>query len=53
MDSKEEIYNIKFTEDCRDEIKEIYKYISQELIAEGAANRLMKKIRNNVMNLAK
>lgn len=28
MDSKKEIYEIEFTEDCRDEIREVYKYIS-------------------------
>ena len=37
MDSKKEIYDIEFTEDCRDEIKEIYKYISENLVAEQAA----------------
>ena len=52
MNSKKEIYEIEFTEDCRDEIKEIYKYISQNLVAHQAAKRLMQKIREGVMNLA-
>lgn len=52
MDSKKEIYEIEFTEDCRDEIRDIYKYISENLKAEQAAKRLMKKMRDNVMALA-
>lgn len=52
MDSKKEIFEIEFTEDCRDEIKEIFKYISESLVAKDAAKRLMKKMRKNVMDLA-
>lgn len=52
MDSKKEIYEIEFTEDCRDEIRDIYKYISENLKAEQAAKRLMKKMRDNIMALA-
>ena len=52
MDSKKELYQIEFTEDCRDEIREIYKYISENLQAEEAAKRLMKKIRDSVYELA-
>lgn len=52
MDSKKEIYEIEFTEDCRDEIRDIYKYISENLKAEQAAKMLMKKMRDNIMALA-
>lgn len=52
MDSKSEIYEIEFTEDCRDEIREIYEYISETLVAKEAAKRLMKKIKDTVMKLA-
>ena len=52
MDSKKELYQIEFTEDCRDEIREIYKYISENLQAEEAAKRLMKKMRDSVYELA-
>ena len=52
MDSKKEIYEIEFTEDCRDEIKEIYKYISEDLVEREAAKRLMKKMKKAVMDLA-
>lgn len=51
MDSKKEIYEIEFTEDCRDEIREIYEYISENLDAQIAAKNLMKKMRDAVMNL--
>ena len=52
MNFKKEIYEIEFTEDCRDEIREIYKYISEKLVAKEAAKRLMQKMRKSVMNLA-
>ena len=52
MNSEKEIYEVDFTEDCRDEIRDIYKYISESLVAEEAAKRLMKKMRDNVMELA-
>ena len=53
MDSKKEIYEIEFTEGARDEIKTIYEYISKNLLNEDAAKRLMRKMRKNIMNLAK
>ena len=52
MDSKKEIYEIEFTEDARDEIREIYEYISKNLVNQDAAKRLMRKMRKNVMDLA-
>lgn len=52
MDSKKEKYEIEFTEDARDEIKEIYRYISENLVAEKAAMDLMRKMKNAILNLA-
>ena len=52
MNFKYEIYEIEFTEDCRDEIREIYRYISKKLIAKKSAKQLMQKIRKIIMNLA-
>lgn len=52
MDSKKEIYEIEFTEDARDEIREIYEYISKNLVNKEAAKRLMRKMRKTVMDLA-
>ena len=55
MDSNKEIeetYEIEITEDCRDEIREIYKYISNNLVADNAAKRLMQKIRKNIYDLS-
>lgn len=52
MDSKKGIYEVEFTEDCRDEIREIYKYISENLVAKQAARDLMRKMKNIIMDLA-
>lgn len=52
MNSKKEIYEIEFTEDCRDEINEIYEYISEKLVAENSAKKLMRKMRDAVMDLS-
>lgn len=52
MDSKKGIYEVEFTEDCRDEIREIYKYISENLVNKDAAKRLMREMKENVMNLS-
>jgi len=52
MDSEKELYEIKFTEDSVEEIREIYKYISETLIAENTAKKWMKKIKDVIMNLA-
>ena len=36
-------YNLEFTDDCKNEIIEIYEYISQNLASTEAAKKLMKK----------
>ena len=51
MNSNEELYGVEFTEDCIEEIKETYEYISQKLIAKLPAKRLMQKIERAVMLL--
>ena len=52
MDSKKEIYEIEFTEDCREEIDEIYEYISEKLVAENSAKKLMRKMRDAIRDLS-
>lgn len=52
MDSKKKIYEIEFTEDAKEEIIDIYEYISKNLVAEEAAKRLMMKIKKSIMDLA-
>lgn len=52
MNSKKEIYEIEFTEDCKYEITEIYEYISKKLVAENSAKKLMRKMRDSVMDLS-
>ena len=44
-------YQIKFTPIASEDLEEIYRYISQELYAEGAAVKLMEKIEWSVMRL--
>ena len=44
-------YQIKFTPIAREDLEEIYRYISKELHAEGAAANLMEKIERGVMRL--
>lgn len=51
MDSKQETYEVEFTEECIEEINEIYSYISINLFANKAAKELMKKIKINILNL--
>ena len=44
-------YKVVLTAKARDEIEEIYNYISKSLMAEKAANNLMSKIHNNILML--
>ena len=39
----------EFTDDCKNEILEIYEYISQNLASTEAAKKLMKKIKTSIM----
>lgn len=45
-------YNVEFTDDCKNEILEIYEYISQNLASTEAAKKLMKKIKTSIMHLS-
>ena len=42
---------IKFTPKANEDLKQIYNYISEELFAERAADKLFDKIEKNIMNL--
>lgn len=44
-------YEIVLTDIAKEEIEEIYKYISEELVEINAANRLMDKIEKNILRL--
>jgi addiction module RelE/StbE family toxin len=44
-------YRIKFTPIASEDLEEIYRYISKELHAEGAAVNLLEKIEQSVMRL--
>lgn len=52
MDSKNEPLEVKFTEECIEEITEIYEYISNNLKVNNAAKRLMTEVTNKVLELA-
>ncbi len=47
-----EIYTVEFTEDAKEEITEIYEYISKNLKAEKSAKRIMKEIKDKILTLA-
>ena len=52
MDSKNEPFEVEFTNECIEEITEIYEYISNNLKEENAAKRLMTEVTDRVLNLA-
>jgi toxin ParE1/3/4 len=45
-------YKIRFTNDARQDLRDIYEYIALNLTAEKAAGNLMAEIEKSVMNLA-
>lgn len=51
MDSKNESFEVEFTEECVEEMTEIYEYISNNLKEYNAAKRLMTEITNRVLDL--
>lgn len=53
MNSNNELYEVEFTQDCIDEINDIYEYIFQKLTAKISAKRLMQKIERKIMSLEK
>jgi len=50
--SIDENYEVVFTEECRKEIRKVYKYIKENLYADNAARALMNKIEKLISNLA-
>lgn len=51
MDFNQTIYEVEFTENCIEEMDEIYKYISNKLFANVAANNLIQKVKEEVLAL--
>lgn len=52
MDFKNELFDVEFTEECIDEMTEIYDYISNNLKEDNAAKRLMTEVTDRVLDLA-
>lgn len=52
MDSKNESFDVEFTDECIKEITEIYEYISNFLNANEAAKRLILEVMDKILNLA-
>lgn len=50
-DSNQKIYEVEFTEDCIEEMDEIYNYISNKLVANTAAKKLIKQVKKEVLAL--
>jgi len=51
MDSNNETFEVEFTEECIEEIIEIYEYISNNLKEDNAAKRLMTEVTKRVLDL--
>lgn len=52
MDSKKELLDVEFTEECIEEMNAIYEYISNNLKEDNVARRLMTEVANYVLDLA-
>ncbi len=52
MDSKNEQFEVEFTDECIEEMIEIYEYISNNLKEDKVAKRLMIEVTDRVLNLA-
>ena len=52
MDFKDETFNVEFTDECIEELNEIYEYISNNLKEDNAAKRLLTDVTNRILNLA-
>ena len=53
MDFEQNIFEIEYTEQCIEEMEEIYEYISKKLKNNSAAIRLIEMVYEKVLNLAK
>ena len=49
--SNTEKYEIEFTDDCIEEMEEIYRYISENLNASVSAKRLIQKVKKDTLAL--
>ncbi len=52
MDSKNEPFEVEFTDECIEEMTEIYEYISNNLKEDNAAKKIMTEVTDKVLNLA-
>ena len=46
------LYEVEFTEECANEIKKVYNYISNDIYAKESANKVMQRIEEFVTNLS-
>lgn len=53
MDSENEIYKVRITDECIEEIEQIYDYIANELKANNSAVKLIKEVRTKILGLSK
>lgn len=51
MDSKNELFEVEFTDKCIEEMEEIYEYIANNLKENNSAKRLMTEVMDKVLNL--
>lgn len=51
MDSKKQEFEVEFTNECIEEMEEIYKYISNNLKENKVAKKLMQDVTSKVLNL--
>lgn len=52
MDSKNKQFEVEFTEQCIEEMDNIYNYISKQLKENEAAKRLIKEVNKRVLDLS-
>lgn len=52
MDSKNETFELEFTDECIEEITEIYEYIANNLKEDNIAKKLIEKVMDRVLDLA-
>ncbi len=52
MDFKNQPFEVEFTDECIEEMIEIYEYISNNLKEDNAAKRLMTEVTDRVLDLA-
>lgn len=53
MGSENETYEVEFTEECIEEIRNIYEYISNKLFAKDSAKRLIRVTKEHILSLEK